>query len=57
MSERDYRLYLEDIVESGDAIIKYVAGLNLEEFVDDRKTCSASIREFEIIGEAVSIIS
>ena len=53
MSKRDYRLYLEDIVESGDAIIKYVDGLTFEEFVEDRKTCSASIREFEIIGEAV----
>jgi len=53
MSERDFRLYCADIVDSGSAIIKYVKGLSYEEFRTDRKTYSAVIREFEIIGEAV----
>ena len=53
MSERDYRLYCEDILDSGSAIIEYTTGLTFHDFMADRKTFSAAIREFEIIGEAV----
>ena len=53
MSERDFRLYCEDILDSGTAILEFVKGLTFEEFCNDRKTYSAVIREFEIIGEAV----
>jgi len=53
MSERDPRLYCDDILESGSAILDFVKGLSFEDFCDDRKTYSAVIREFEIIGEAV----
>ncbi|EFK06154.1 putative toxin-antitoxin system, antitoxin component [delta proteobacterium NaphS2] len=53
MSERDFRIYCEDILESGSAIFEYVKDLSYEEFQRDRKTYSAVIREFEIIGEAV----
>jgi uncharacterized protein with HEPN domain len=53
MSERNYRLYLTDIVESGTAILEYTKDISFEQFNHDRKTCSAVIRELEIIGEAV----
>jgi len=53
MSERDFRLYCAVILDSGIAIFQFVKGLSLEQFCDDRKTYSAVIREFEIIGEAV----
>ena len=53
MSERDFRLYCADILDSGNAIIEYVKDLTYEEFLTDRKTYSAAIREFEIIGEAI----
>jgi uncharacterized protein with HEPN domain len=53
MSERDRRLYLSDILDSGSAILEFVKGLSFEEFCNDRKTYSAVIREFEIVGEAV----
>ncbi len=53
MSERDFRVYCEDILDSGNAINEFVHGLSFKEFCDDRKTYSAVIREFEIIGEAV----
>ena len=52
MSERDFRLYCEDILDSGNAILQYIKGMSFEEFCKDRKTYSAVIREFEIIGEA-----
>jgi uncharacterized protein with HEPN domain len=53
MSERYFRLYCTDILDSGSAIIEYVKDLTYEGFHADRKTYSAVIREFEIIGEAV----
>jgi uncharacterized protein with HEPN domain len=56
MSERDTRLYYLDILDSGSAILGYVKDLTLEEFCNDRKTFSAVIREFEVIGEAVGKI-
>ena len=53
MYERDFRLYLSDILDSGRAIQEFVKGLSFEGFCKDRKTYSAVIREFEVIGEAV----
>jgi len=53
MSERNLSVYCTDILDSGGAIMEFVNGLSFQEFCDDRKTYSAVIREFEIIGEAV----
>ena len=50
MSERDFHLYFSDILDSGRAIQEFVKGLSFEEFCKDRKTYSAVIREFEVIG-------
>ncbi len=49
---RDYKLYLEDILDSTKKIEKYVINLSLEDFTNDEKTVDAVIRNFEIIGEA-----
>jgi len=54
MSKRDTRLYLMDILESALAIQSFTTGLSFEQFCNDRKTTSAVIRQFEIIGEAVA---
>ncbi len=56
MSERNVSLYLADILESGNAILEFTIDMSFEMFCNDRKTCSAVIREFEIIGEAVGKI-
>lgn len=53
MSRRSLNLYYVDILDSGNAILEFVKDLSFEEFCNDRKTYSAVIREFEIIGEAV----
>jgi uncharacterized protein with HEPN domain len=53
MSERDYRLYLTDILDAGQAVQSYVATLNFESFRKDRMRYTAAIREFEVIGEAI----
>lgn len=56
MSKRDWRLFIEDMLESIDLIEKYIAELNLNGFKDDRKSIDAVVRNFEIIGEASKFI-
>lgn len=54
MSKRDLRLYIEDILESINAIESYVVDIKgFDDFSADRKTYSATIREYMIIGEAI----
>ena len=54
MSKRNLSLYIDDILEASEAIQSYTDSLNFETFCNDRKTYSATIREYIIIGEAVS---
>ncbi len=49
---RDFRLYLDDILEAIHQIRTYLADQNEEAFANDRKTQDAVIRNLEIIGEA-----
>ncbi|MEJ5166848.1 MAG: DUF86 domain-containing protein [Thermoanaerobaculia bacterium] len=56
MFERKLKAYLEDILSSGYAILDFVKNINFEEFCKDRKTYSAVLREFEVIGEATKKI-
>ena len=49
---RDYRLYLDDILDAIKQINEYIAGYDKEAFSKDRKTLDAVIRNLEIIGEA-----
>ena len=49
---RDYRLYLDDIIEAVGQIDEYVRGMDQDAFASDRKTQDAVIRNLEIIGEA-----
>ena len=52
MSKRQWRLFVEDIIESIDLIESYVEGMDFRKFSDDRKAIDAVVRNFEIIGEA-----
>jgi len=56
MSKRDTSLYIQYILESIDAINSYLYNISYENFFNDRKTYSATIWEFIIIGEAISKI-
>ncbi len=49
---RDYRLYLDDILEAIKQIRSYVEGQDEKSFANDRKTQDAVARNLEIIGEA-----
>ena len=52
MKSRDYRDYLQDILDAVNNIESFVDGMTYEEFIKDRKTLNAVVRSIEIIGEA-----
>ena len=49
---RDWRLYLDDILESCEKIQRFTAGMDQAAFLADDRTFDAVIRNLEIIGEA-----
>lgn len=53
MSERDYVLFLEDILVSTQKILRYVGNKSFEEFINNELLIDGTIRNLEIIGEAV----
>jgi uncharacterized protein with HEPN domain len=50
--KRDYRLYVQDILDAIESIESFIAGMSRETFLADDRTLSAVVRKFEIIGEA-----
>jgi uncharacterized protein with HEPN domain len=54
--KRDYRLFIEDILDGIEKIEQFVGDLSFDEFVKDDKTSSAVVRKLEIIGEATKNI-
>lgn len=53
---RDYGVYLEDIIQAVDRAKEYTAGYTYEDFVSDKKTFDAVVRNIEIIGEAAKAL-
>jgi uncharacterized protein with HEPN domain len=49
---RDYRLYLDDILEAIEKIREYTDNFDYSAFEKDKKTQDAVIRNLEIVGEA-----
>jgi len=56
MSKREWKLFVEDVLESIELIEKYIKGMKNEDFINDRKTTDAVVRNLEIIGEASKYI-
>ncbi len=56
MSKREWKLFIEDILESIRLIKNYVENMGFDDFKNDRKTIDAVVRNFEIIGEASRFI-
>ena len=51
---RDAQTYLWDIHNAADAILRFVAGLDVQAFAETEVVHAAVERKFEIIGEAMS---
>jgi len=56
MKNREYGDYIEDILDSINAIKEFVKGIDFEDFTKDKKTIYAVVRGIEIIGEATKHI-
>jgi len=54
MPRRGWELRISDIIEAIEQVLDYSSGMTFEQFVSDRKTIDAVIRNFIIIGEAAS---
>lgn len=54
--KRDINLFLKDILEAIESIKAYTKNLSYEEFLQDKKTQDAVVRNLEIIGEAAKNI-
>ena len=54
--KRDYKLFIEDILECINKIENFVDKMSFDEFTKDEKTKSAVVREIEVIGKATKNI-
>ena len=52
MKKRDFRDYVQDILDSIVEVKEFVEGMRFEDFTKDKKTINAVIRSLEVIGEA-----
>jgi len=49
---RNYKLFIEDILDAMNKIEEYIKGLSYEDFAENEMVEDAVIRRIEIIGEA-----
>lgn len=54
--KRNYKLFIEDILDCIKKIERFIDGMDFNDFVEDDRTSSAVIRKLEIIGEATKNI-
>lgn len=56
MSEREWRFYLDDMINFAQNVMSYTDGLSQETFVSTRLNYDATLRNLELIGEAATHI-
>ncbi len=56
MSEREWRLYLDDLIDFSEKVLAYTNGLDQAAFVASEMTYDATLRNLELIGEAATRI-
>jgi len=54
--KRDYKVYLEDIIESAELINEYIADISEADFYKDSQKQDAILHRIQIIGEAAKHI-
>ena len=54
--KRDYRDYLQDILEAIDESTEFTNDISFEMFVRDRRTVNAVVRSLEVMGGAATRI-
>jgi len=56
MKKRELGDYIQDILEALGEVEEFTAGMQFEDFVEDKKTVNAVVRSLEVIGEATKRI-
>ena len=56
MRQRDYQVYIDDILESIKKIRVYINGMSEQAFYEDLRAQDAVIRRLEIIGEGAATV-
>ena len=56
MTKRELGDYIQDILEAIGEVEDFTAGMQFEDFVEDKKTVNAVLRSLEVIGEAAKKI-
>lgn len=51
-TEREWRFYIDDMIGFAESVLEYTDGITQAEFVTDRRTYDATLRNLELIGEA-----
>lgn len=51
---REWRLFIQDMIEFSEKVLAYTAGLNQCAFVTDSRTYDATLRNLALIGEAAT---
>lgn len=54
MSEREWRFYIDDMIDFAEHVLAYSQGLDQAGLVADRLRYDATIRNLELIGEAAT---
>lgn len=53
---REWRFYLDDMIEFAELVLEYTDGYSQEQFEQDRRTYDATLCNMELIGEAATHI-
>jgi uncharacterized protein with HEPN domain len=56
MSDREWRFYLDDMINFSEKVLAYTEGVDQDSFEADEKTYDATVRKLELIGEAATHI-
>ncbi len=56
MSEREWRFYLDDMIDFAEKVLSYTDGLDQTSFEASGLTYDATVRNLELLGEAASHI-
>jgi uncharacterized protein with HEPN domain len=54
MSEREWRFYIDDMIDFAEHVVDYCSGLDQAGLVANRLRYDATIRNLELIGEAAT---
>ena len=54
--ERNWRLYLQDMIDFGEKVLTYTDGLEQDAFIAESLIHDATLRNLELIGEAATHI-